>query len=89
MVKGISRRVVVVRPEHSELFEEAIFVVRDTRGPSCDALREACRVAERYLKVHPRRARPCRLYTLPQLVLSALGGGSLVGCVWVGMTLLF
>ena len=61
MVKGISRRVVVVRPEHSKVFEEAIFIVRDGGGPPCDALREACRVAERYLAVHPRRARPRRL----------------------------
>lgn len=88
MVKGISRRVVVVRPEHSKVFEEAIFVVRDGGGPPCDALREACRVAERYLAAHPRRARPRRLYTLPQLVLSALGGGGLVGAVWAVMAVL-
>lgn len=89
MVKGISRRVVVVRPERSKMFEEAIFVVRENHGPSCDALREACAVAERYLAAHPRRAKPRRLYTMPQLVLSAMGGGGLVGLAWVLTCMVF
>ena len=33
MVKGISRRVVVVRPESGGPFEQAIFLVRDPAFP--------------------------------------------------------
>ena len=52
MVKGISRRVVVVRPESGGPFEQAIFLVRDPAFPRGDAVREACRIANSYL---PRR----------------------------------
>lgn len=41
MVKGISRRVVVVRPESGGPFEQAIFLVRDPAFPRGDAVREA------------------------------------------------
>ena len=54
MVKGISRRVVVVRPESGGPFEQAIFLVRDPAFPRGDAVREACRIANSYL---PRRRR--------------------------------
>ena len=50
MVKGISRRVVVVRPPDPSVFEEAIFVVRENRNAPRDVLREACAVAETYLR---------------------------------------
>ena len=33
MVKGVSRRVIVVRPDNSGLFEQAIFLVRDYNAP--------------------------------------------------------
>ena len=36
MVKGISRRVVVVRPESGGPFEQAIFLVRDPAFPRGD-----------------------------------------------------
>ena len=48
MVKGISKRVVVVQPEDSAVFEQAIFIVRD--GERQDVLKEAREVAERYLR---------------------------------------
>ena len=38
MVKGISRRVVVVRPPDPSVFEEAIFVVRENRDAPRDVL---------------------------------------------------
>ena len=57
MVKGVSQRVVVVRPDESGLFEQAIFVVRDYSVPRRDAVREACRIANGYLagRTGPRR----------------------------------
>ena len=41
MVKGVSRRVVVVRPDECGLFEQAIFLVRDYSAPRSDVVREA------------------------------------------------
>ena len=32
MVRGVSRRVIVVKPEQPALFEQAIFLVRDYNG---------------------------------------------------------
>lgn len=82
MVKGISKRVVIVRPEDDRFFEQAFFIVREGRGTSTDALREACALAARYHARHPPRPLPLRRYTAPQLLLSAIGGGSTVGLVW-------
>ena len=55
MVKGISRRVVVIEPPDQKLFEQAIFIVREDyrakeRGGSGDILREAQDVADRYIQ---------------------------------------
>ena len=58
MVKGISRRVVVVRPESGGPFEQAIFLVRDPAFPRGDAVREACRIAEGCLGSRRRRKCP-------------------------------
>ena len=44
MVKGVSRRVVVVQPDAHGLFEQAIFLVRDYTVPRGDVVREACRI---------------------------------------------
>ena len=33
MVRGVSRRVIVVKPEQPALFEQAIFLVRDYNAP--------------------------------------------------------
>ena len=48
MVKGVSRRVVVVQPDAHGLFELAIFLVRDYTVPRGDVVREACRIANGY-----------------------------------------
>ena len=54
LVKGVTRRVIVVREPGSELFEEAIFIVRENalrRGVSSEqVLREARRAAGRYMR---------------------------------------
>lgn len=82
MVKGISKRVVIVHPEDDHFFEQAFFIVREGREATGDALREACALAARYHARHPARPRPLRRYTAPQLFLSAIGGGSIVGVIW-------
>ena len=81
MVKGVYRRVVVVRPEDGTAFEQAIFIVKDGGGQ--DVMREACQVAERYLRQSgPMTKKWKRRYTLNQLILAATGGAGLVAFVW-------
>lgn len=88
MVKGISRRVVVVRPPDSSAFEEAIFVMRECREHQPDVLREACKVAERYLHAPAVRRYYRRRFTAGHLVLSACGGGLAVGAAWAAAVIL-
>lgn len=55
VLKGVSRRVVVVQPKRQDLFEQAIFLVRDTPMTQKQVLREACRIAQQYQDA-PRHA---------------------------------
>lgn len=89
MVKGVSKRVVVVRPDDSRFFEQAFFIVREGRTASGDALREACALAARYHARHPAKPLPLRRYTAPQMVLSAMFGSGLVGAAWALSGLVF
>jgi hypothetical protein len=55
VVKGINKRIVVIRPQEKGLFEEAIFIVRgeassETGCTAEDIIREACRAADVYMK---------------------------------------
>ena len=89
MVKGISRRVVVVDSPDQRFFEQAIFIVRnDALGKAGvtpeQVLSEACRVARGYTAAHGGRR---RWPNLPALCYAALGGGA-VGLVWLLAALL-
>lgn len=81
MIKGINRRVVVVRAPDRRFFEEAIFILRDgilnQSGVTADqVLAEAQQVADRYAKKHHRTAWyrhiPAPLYALLGAVLATL-----------------
>ena len=56
VVKGTSKRVVVVKSPDSRVFEQAIFIVREDflkrrdGGTQTDIIREAQQVADRYIK---------------------------------------
>lgn len=83
MVKGISRRVVVVESPDPQLFEQAIFIVRNDisqqEGVTPDQLvREACRVARSYTAGAGRRD----WRSLPSLCWAALGAGA-IGLLWL------
>ncbi len=59
MVKGISRRVVVVKAPVGSIFDEAIFIMRDDVPSSADVdaekiLREACAAANEYVRTNCR-----------------------------------
>jgi hypothetical protein len=81
MVKGLSRRVVMVRYPEAGVFEQALFVVRDdaavSRGiTSDDVIAEACRIAQRHSNSAKQRKRwPPLAYTM----MGACG----VGAAWV------
>lgn len=60
MVKGRTRRVVVVKSPDRRVFEEAVFILRDDAlresGMTAeDILGEACRVAREYMRSHTGR----------------------------------
>ena len=84
MVKGISKQVIVVRPPDAELFEQAIFILRDREAGEVsgeELLRQARQAAETYLRGRIRggRARGVRLRPLLCAVLGALSASVLWG----------
>ena len=90
MVKGISRRVVVLDAPDQRFFEQAIFIVRnDAAGEgvtSRELVEEARRVAREYAgNGQSKFVRTCR--TLPPAAYSLLGAAA-TGLVWMMVTLI-
>ena len=82
MVKGTTRRVIVVNAPDAELFEQAIFIVRSDaakeRGVSAQRLvDEACSIARCYVRPRVRRSP-----IAGPLFWSALGAG-LIALIWL------
>ena len=52
MVKGVNRRIILVESPEPELFDQAIFILREGAGGpgSRELLREAQRIAAEYLR---------------------------------------
>ena len=85
MIKGISRRVIVVDSPDPKLFEQAIFILRNDafsqEGVTAEQLlSEACRIASGYGK-SARRPLWQRVPVWCWLALSALAA-ALVWCGW-------
>ena len=85
MVKGTSRRVIVVDSPDTDLFEQAIFIVRNDvlsdRGVTAQMLvDEACRVARSCARTHMPQRRLFRRNT--PLFWGALGAGG-IGAIWL------
>ena len=90
MVKGISRRVVVVESPDQRFFEQAIFIVRnDAVGEGVtarDLVEEARRVAKNYAGGnHGKLSRAWR--ELSPAVFSLMGAAA-IGLVWLLVTLI-
>ncbi len=91
MVKGISKQVIVVKSPDKQMFEQAIFILREDvlgeEGVTEEAIIEqANRAAGGYLKSAVAGGRGLG-WRLPRPVWAAAGGG-LVGLAWV-LSILF
>ncbi len=89
MVKGVARRVIMVKSPDPKLFDEALFLLREEallRGSEDQVLQEAQQAANQYL----HRNSPLVSHR-PQLlpILAAFGGGAgLASLIW-GVVLFF
>ena len=85
LLKGLSRRVVVVDAPDPQLFEQAIFILRNDaltdRGVSADqVVTEACRIAREYTR--SQGGRQGFLRSVPAPWYAAAGAGA-VALAWV------
>lgn len=89
MVKGISRRVVVVDSPDRRYFEQAIFIVRnDAAGEgvtSRELVEEARRVAHSYVAGGSRFGRAWR--ALNPVAYALMGAGA-IGLIWLAAALI-
>ena len=81
MVKGISRQVIVVHSPDQKLFDQAIFILKDSavgrEGVTDEAL---LREARKILADRPKqRKQNLRFYGLTW----ALGGALMIGMIWL------
>ena len=74
MVKGISRQVILVHGPDTELFEQAIFILKDNAKDITDEmlLKEAKKIIN---SPESRKRYPGLLW--------AIGGAMLTGCIWL------
>lgn len=89
MVKGISKRVVLIKSPANTLFEEAIFILKedalDREGVDADRImKEACTVANNYVHKHCSRK---KVTWLPAASLVACGA-TITGLIWWISTIL-
>ena len=89
MVKGISRRVVVIRSPDKRIFEEAIFIVREDSINSKSItgemiIKEAQEIADRYVRENVKKR---RMPKLPPLFFTALGA-IITSVIWIATILI-
>lgn len=88
MVKGISRRVVVVDSPDQRFFEQAIFIVRNDAGGEGVTARELAEEARRVARGYTGGSRLSRAWReLNPLVYTLIGAGS-IGLIWLIVTLI-
>ncbi len=91
MVKGISKRVIVVRSPDPRIFEQAIFIIReDYAGQNGvseeDVLREAGRVANGYLR--GEHGRPGAGLRRIRGALCAMAGAAVTVIAWFAVQMI-
>lgn len=82
MVKGTTRQVVVVKGVDPNLFEQAIFLVRD------DVLMKGGITEDALLEQVQQSCRPTAGKRWVQRLLWAVGGAVFTGCLWLAVSLL-
>lgn len=90
MVKGVSRRVIVVRSPDPRLFEQAIFIMREeafsNEGVTADqVVEEARRVANGYIRHNTGWGRRIRKLSAPAFMAA---GAGFMGLIWFLFSLL-
>ena len=90
MVKGISRRVIVVDSPDPRIFEQAIFIIRNDAATgggvtSQQLVDQAVRIAKNYARTHGGSA-PTGQWRMAPWVW-ALVGAAAIGLVWLAMYL--
>lgn len=89
MVKGISKRVIVIKSPDKGIFDEAIFIVKDgaysSGFTSEDIIRQAQQVAGEYVQRHSGSS---FFRKLPPPVCAALGAAA-TGLIWFLSSLIF
>lgn len=81
MVKGTTKQVVLVKPAGNDLFEQAIFIVKEGAGVSPEqVMDEANRAAKAYVRGKTRGGRGAGTVWLP--LLTFLAGGGLSTLLW-------
>ena len=85
MVKGISRRVIVVDSPDPQIFEQAIFILRTDRGgvSSQQLVDQAVRIAKNYARC---QGLPRRRVRVPGWLWAAIGAAA-IGLTWLLCTL--
>ncbi len=87
MVKGISRRVIVVDSPDPRIFEQAIFIIRNEAAAggggvtSQQLVDQAVRIAKNYARTHGGTA-PAQCWQMPAWLWAVLGGAA-IGLVWL------
>ena len=86
MVKGISKRIIVVKSPDPRIFEQAIFIVREdymgqTGVSQAQLLRQARQAAGSYL--NPGMNKPARVLPWLKGLLYASAGAAAAGLAWV------
>lgn len=86
MVKGVARRVIVVKSPDRRLFEQAIFIVKEdafnAEGVTADqVLAEAQRVADGYVKRNMGLGKWVRKIPAPAYAAAGAGFATLMWCL--------
>ena len=87
MVKGISRRVVVVESPDQRLFEQAIFIVRNDVAGKGVTSRELVEEARRVARDYAGSARGVRRLRELTPAVYALMGAAAIGVLWLAVSL--
>lgn len=87
MVKGVSRQVVLVRPKNSELFEQAIFLVRG-EAQACGEITDEMLLQQAEDAAKGAYGAQVRGKNGLRLLLGAALGGGLVGLLWLIFSIL-